>query len=342
MKHYDVIVIGASQAGLAASYYLQQQKKNFLVLEAADSIGKAWADRYDSLRLFTSVRYNNLPGLAFPGDQDHFPLKDEVAAYLQMYAARFEFPVLLNHKVAKLSRSGEIYLAETAHERFIAKNVIVCTGALQKPFIPFFSRNIDNSILQLHTSSYKNPAQLNPGDILVVGGGNSGVQIAEELLNHGRKVFFSYSRKLRSLPNNKLTQRLIFGSGITSASIHSLIGKFIQKRPEPIMATDLKKLFSDPNITMVGKTILAARREISCSKVTVNSAQNIIWATGFKPDFNWINVDVFDKAGLPMQQRGVTKSAGLFFLGLAWMHSRKSGLLGGVKADAEFITTKTI
>lgn len=340
MRLYETIVIGGGQSGLAASYYLQAQNKDFIVLEAEDAIGRSWENRYDSLKLFTSARYNNLPGLAFPGNKSRFPSKDDVAEYLRTYAATFNIPVLFNQKVIKLSRIDGIFYAETEQERFKARNVIVCSGPFHKPSIPAFGRNIDPDILQLHSSEYKNPSQLNRGDVLVVGGGNSGVQIVEELLNHGKKVFFSFNGTLKSLANNQITQRLIFGTGITSASIHSFVGRLLSKRTEPIMGTNLLKLFSHPNVVITGRTFLASKREISCARISLNTANTIIWATGFKPDFSWIDLDVLTGDGSPVHNRGVSNVEGLFFLGLAWMHSRNSGLLGGVKEDAAFITSK--
>ncbi|MCU0423759.1 MAG: NAD(P)/FAD-dependent oxidoreductase [Bacteroidia bacterium] len=338
MTNYNTVIIGAGQAGLSAAYYLNKQRKKYVVLEAAGEIGASWANRYDSLSLFTSARYNNLPGAAFPGDKDRFPTKNEVVDYLNKYVATFNIQVLLNNRVTHLSKSDTDFMVITTTGSFYAKNVIVCTGPFQIPFVPTFSQHLNSNILQLHSNAYKKPAQLRSGDTLVVGGGNSGVQIVEELINHGVKVFFSFSGELKGVPNNILMQRLIFGSGITSASINSLIGKWLKQRKEPIMGTNLKKLFNAPNLTVVGKALSATDQEIICEKSTINTVQNIIWATGFKPDFGWIALDVLDATGFPLQERGLTKIKGLFFLGLAWMYSRNSGLLGGVGKDAKYVT----
>ncbi len=338
MTNYNTIIIGAGQAGLSASYYLNKQRKKYVLLEAASEIGASWANRYDSLALFTSARYNNLPGLAFPGDKDSFPTKNEVAEYLNKYVKTFNIPILLNNRVTHLSKNATDFIVTTTKGTFLAKNVIVCTGPFQIPFVPIFSEQLNNNILQLHSNAYKNHTQLRSGDTLVVGGGNSGVQIVEELINHGMKVFFSFSGELKEIPNNMIMQRLIFGSGITSASINSLIGKWLKQRKEPIMGTDLKKLFNAPNLTVVGKALSATDQEIICEKSTINTVQNIIWATGYKPDFRWISLDVLDSVGYPLQERGLTKIKGLFFLGLAWMYSRNSGLLGGVGKDAQYVT----
>lgn len=334
---YHTIIIGGGQAGLAAAYYLQKQNKDFVILEAASEIGHSWKNRYDSLTLFTSARYNSLPGMPFPGNLDRFPTKDEVVDYLKNYATRLMLPVLFDTRVISVHKS-DFFLVTTTKGLLRAKNVIVCTGAFQEPFIPAFSNQLNTSILQLHSSDYKRPSQLKPGDTLVVGGGNSGVQIVEEILNEPGSALFSFSGKLKAMPNNRLTQLLVFGCGLASASIHSPVGKWLKSRPEPVIGTDLKKLFADPRLRLVGRTNGGNRLEIFCENATLDSVQNIIWATGFKPDFTWIDADIFNKAGYPEHERGVTRLKGLYFLGLPWMHSRFSGLLGGVGKDAEYIS----
>lgn len=338
--NYHTIIIGGGQAGLAAAYYLSKKNKNYVVLEAAESIGNSWRQRYESLKLFTSARYNNLPGLEFPGNKNHFPHKDEVVSYLKRYVDTFKIPIKVKEQVTSLSNENNLFQIKTENNSYTSENVVVCTGPFQEAFIPSFSMSINSNILQLHSSTYLNTKQLQDGDTLVVGGGNSGVQIVEEMVNEGRNVFFSFSGKMKRMPNNQFMQRLIFGSGITSASIHSLIGSRLKKRGEPIMGTNIKKLFKEPNLKLVGRTTGANSNEIICEKTTLSTVRNIIWSTGFKPDFRWMNFNIFDKNGYPEHQRGITAIKGLYFLGLAWMYSRNSGLLGGVKEDAEYIIGK--
>lgn len=337
MNHYDVIVIGAGQAGLAASYFLKKKGVKFLILEAASRTGSSWLKRYDSLKLFTYSRYNNLPGLEFPGEKDRFPTKDEVAAYLQFYAEYFELPIVPKSKVDLLVPAMKGFVVNTRDLTYECDNVVVATGPFQTPFIPLFSNSIDLSIRQFHSSEYKNPAQLDVGDTLVVGAGNSGVQIVEELVEAKRKVFFSFSGDLKRFPNNGITQRLIFGSGLTCLSKTSAVGSMIYKRGEPIMGTNITKLFAAPNLQIVGRATEAQGMEIHCEGKVLNTISNIIWSTGFRPDFSWIKSDIFDGKGFPVQRRGVTDIEGLYFLGLSWMHSRNSGLLGGARDDAEFV-----
>lgn len=338
IESFHSIIIGGGQAGLAAAYYLQKRNKDFVILEAAPEAGHSWKMRYDSLTLFTSARYNSLPGLRFPGDPDRFPTKDEVAEYLKDYITLFMLPVLFDTRVISVNKNDDSFLVTTTKGLLRAKNVIVCTGAFQKPFIPSFSGQLNPSILQLHSSAYLRPSQLMQGDTLVVGGGNSGVQIVEEILREKGNVFFSFSGNLKAMPNNKLTQFLVFGCGLASASIKSPVGKWLKNRPEAVMGTDLKELFDCSNLQLVGRTTGGNENEIHCEKATLHSVKNIIWATGFKPDFSWIGADILNPDGFPVHERGVTKIKGLFFLGLPWMHSRFSGLLGGVGKDAEYIS----
>lgn len=298
--YHDIIIIGAGQAGLALGYYLKKQQADFTMLEAAHEIGLSWLNRYDSLKLFTNARYNNLPGFAFPGEETHFPSKDEVASYLKEYARKFELPVILNCIATKLSKRNSLFQIETRHLTYTAKNVIICTGPFQTAFVPSYSEKIDKSILQIHSSEYRNPSQLREGETLVIGAGNSGVQIVEELVNAGKSVYFSFGGKLKPMPNNPLMQWLIFGSGITSASKHSFIGGLLKKRQEPIMGTNLKALFNKPNLTQTGRTLSAEGRQIVCEKMTIEFVENVIWATGFKPDFHWIDIDIADEQGFPI------------------------------------------
>lgn len=336
-EFYNTIIIGGGQAGLAAAHHLQKRKKDFVILEASPEVGHSWKNRYDSLKLFTSARYNSLPGLRFPGNQDRFPTKDEVVKYLKDYASTFQLPVSFDTRVLSVNKAGDSFLVSTTRGLLRARNVIVCTGAFQKPFIPSFSEQLSPSILQLHSSVYSRPSQLKEGDTLIVGGGNSGVQIAEEILEEVGKAYFSFSGSLKAMPNNKLTQFLVFGCGLASASISSPIGNWLRNRPEPVMGTNLKELFANSGLGLVGRTIGGNGNDVFCENGTLDSIQNVIWATGFKPDFSWIGADIFNKAGYPEHVRGVTRMEGLYFLGLPWMYSRFSGLLGGVGKDAAYI-----
>ena len=200
---YDTIVIGAGQAGLASAYYLQRAGSRFLILDGGSQIGESWLRRWDSLRLFTPVRYNSLPGLPFPGEPYALPAKDAVARYLEAYVAHFALPVRLNTRVSSLVRDEDRFVVTTDGETFTARSVIVATGAYHRAYIPAFAGTLSPSLVQMHSSEYRNPDALPPGSVLVVGAGNSGAQIALELAQSGRPTWLS-GRDTGSIPRRVL------------------------------------------------------------------------------------------------------------------------------------------
>ena len=190
-ESFDTVVIGGGQAGLAIGYYLKRQNRRFVILEAGPRVGEAWRGRWDSLRLFTPAKYNGLPGLPFPGADFYFPTKDEVAEYLERYAQRFELPVRLNAKVDALTRRDGRYQLTAGPQRLSAARVVVATGAFRRPRLPAYASELDPALVQLHSSAYRNPTQLPPGSVLVVGAGNSGAEIALEAKASGRRVWLA-------------------------------------------------------------------------------------------------------------------------------------------------------
>jgi len=195
----DVVVVGGSQAGLTMAWHLAQQNLRFVVLDAAPEIGHTWRSRWDSLKLFTPTQYNALPGMPFPCKSDTYPGKDTVTAYLQDYAAAFNLPVKLNARVTSLSQKAECFEIRTQDETYRARQVVVATGPFQVPYVPPAAQGLDSSVTQLHSAGYRDPQALPPGPVLVVGGGNSGFQIAEELATT-RQVDLSIGTKLPMLP----------------------------------------------------------------------------------------------------------------------------------------------
>ena len=163
------------------AWHLAQQGLRFVVLEAAPELGHVWRSRWDSLKLFTPAQYDALPGMAFPAPADTYPTKDPVADYLQAYAAAFDLPVRLNAQVTDLRRAGDDFEVRTADATYRARQVVVATGPFQVPFVPPPAAKLDASVTQVHSADYRNPQALPDGPVLVVGGGNSGFQIAEEL-----------------------------------------------------------------------------------------------------------------------------------------------------------------
>lgn len=337
---YDTIVIGAGQAGLATAFYLKKFKYNFLIIDKGKEVGESWKNRYDSLVLFTPRMYNALPGLTLEGERHGFPTKDEIVTYLKQYVKEFDLPIQFQTEVVKMQHQQEIFTIETTQGIFQTKQVIVATGAFQSPRIPSFSSNIAKDIFQIHSTQYKNPTQLKAGNVLVVGGGNSGAQIAYEISKE-RETLLAVSKKITYLPL-AIQKKSIFWwfdkFGILKASANSFFGKVIQKKGDPIFGYDLKEAFKRKEITLKPRVINGIHNEITFEDGTTTKVQNIIWATGFHSIYPWLKIDdLFNPDGRIIHHRGVTNVKGLYFIGLPWQHRRGSALLQGVGFDAEFI-----
>ena len=239
----DVVVVGGSQAGLAIGYHLAQRGLRFVILDAGPEIGLAWRSRWDSLRLFTPAQYSSLPGMAFPAPKDTYPGKDEVAAYLQAYASASGLPVRLNARVTSLTKRAGAYLVATADEGFTARQVVVATGPFQVPFVPPAAADVGEGVMQIHSADYRNPAQLPDGRVLVVGGGNSGFQIAEELAET-RRVDLAVGRRMPSLPQRLLGKDLFWwltGIGFMKVSTDSRLGRKLAERIQHEKAPALRR-----------------------------------------------------------------------------------------------------
>lgn len=336
----NTIVIGAGQAGLAIGSYLKQSQQDFVLLDKGKEVGESWSNRYDSLVLFTPRMYDSLPGLLFEGDPHGFPIKDEVAAYLKRYSERFELPIKFQTEVVSVQHRDDIFNIETNQGDFQSKNLIIATGAFDMPRIPKFSNNLANSIVQLHSSEYKNPGQLTEGNVLVVGGGNSGAQIAVEL-SQGRETFLAISKGLSYLPlliRGKSIFWWLDRAGILKATSTSLLGRAMQKKGDPIFGHELKDAIRSKGIVVKPKVIGGTDDQITFEDLSTLSVNNIIWATGFESSYPWLDIkEAFDEEGGIIHQRGITEVVGLYFIGLPWQHRRGSALLQGVGADAEYI-----
>ncbi|MGB1308165.1 MAG: flavin-containing monooxygenase, partial [Oceanihabitans sp.] len=304
-------------------------------------IGASWLNRWDSLKLFTPTEYNHLPGMDFPSKKGYYPDKYEVAAYLKSYVEKFNIPINFNQKITALKKEKETFILKSETESFKAKNVIVATGPFHKPFTPAFHTKISKEITQIHSEHYKNPEQLQDGDTLVVGAGDSGVQILDEISNSNRKVYFSGDTNITSIPQEILGKTLWWWFkkiGFLSVSKYSYIGSKLRKGGQPIIGTDVKTLLKKQNVTCVGRTLDANNTELHFEKGTFKNIKNIVWATGFKPNFEWIEGVTLNDFKYPKNYRGVSDVKGLYFLGLPWLYTRGSATLGGVKKDAKFLS----
>lgn len=344
-ERFDTIVIGGGQAGLAAGYHLAQCGVKFLILDENPYTGASWRKRWDSLKLFTPGKFNNLPGMPFPKQGDYLPAKDEVADYLEAYVKQFNLPVRHGVRVENLSRNGKGYNISAGNSNFSAQNVIVATGPFQSPYIPAFARDLDPSIIQLHSSAYSNPQQFTAQNLLVVGAGNSGAEIAIELVRVGREIWLA-GRDVGRIPANSPLGKAFDGKLIWWVMGHVLnvntpIGRKVRagelhhgtplgRATRDELSQSGVKLVSRVHGTQSGKPQLQDGRTLP--------VDGVIWATGFRPDYHWLKLPIFDNQGFPRHWRGVVKEApGLYFVGLVFQTALSSSLLGGVGADAEYI-----
>ncbi len=331
----EVIIVGGGQAGLVIGYLLAQQGHRFTILEAADAPAAAWRARWDSLRLFTPVRYDSLPGRAFPGHPDAYPGRDDVVAYLTDYARDFELPVELNSAVRAVRPGDDRYLVELDDRTYEADQVVIATGPFQVPRVPELADRVAPDIVQLHSAEYRGPQDVPAGPVLVVGGGNTGFQIAEELARF-HQVHLSIGSRQTPLPQRILGRdlfRYLQATGLMGKTTASRIGQRMQHR-DTLIGSSPRAARRRHGIHLHGRAVDASDSEVRFSDASSITPTTVIWATGFALDHSLVKVPVFDEDGRLAHQRGVTASPGLYFLGLPWQHTRGSALLGWVKDDA--------
>ncbi len=337
---FDVAVIGAGQAGLAVGYFLAKEGRHFTILEASDSIGAAWRSRWDSLVLFTPRRYDSLPGLPFPGDPDGYPGRDEVIGYLERYASTFELPVELNSPVQSVAPADRGFVLNLGTRTLEADQVVVATGPFQVPNVPAFAADLAPDVAQMHSTGYRRPSDLPEGTVLVVGGGNTGFQIAKEL-SATHSVHLAIGSRQTPLPQRVLGRDLFWWltkTGLIKKTVDSRIGRRARDRDTLIGSStrDVKRHGVEVKPRVVGASGDAVTFEDG-SELGVDA---VIWATGYRSEHGWIDIPVFDQNRRVLHRRGVTDYPSLFFLGLTWQHTRGSALLGWVEDDAEFISER--
>ena len=334
---YEVAVVGAGQAGLAVAHFLRRQGRRVLILERAGQIAPAWRERWDSLTLFTPRRYSGLPGVAFPGDPDGYPSRDEVIAYLERYAEHFELQ--LDSEVNELERGddGRFHL-ELDGQTITADQVVVATGPFQSPYLPKLAERLGGDVFQTHAAGYRRPEAVLPGTVLVVGGGNTGFQIAREL-SATHRVVLSVGSRQTPLPQRLLGRDLFWWltkMRILDKTVESRLGRKLSTR-ETLIGSSPRELKKRYGVALKPRVVHADGRTVRFQDGSEQEVSAVIWATGYRPDYSWIKLPILDADGRLRHRRGVTDLPGLYFLGLTWQHTRGSALLGWVKHDAEFI-----
>jgi len=346
-ERVNTVVVGAGQAGLSVGYHLQRRGVSFVILDGGGRVGDAWRRRWDSLKLFTPRKFSSLDGWAFPGDRNTFPTKDEMGDYLEAYARHFNLPVRLNTKVERVSRQGQGFVVVSGGQRFEADNVVVAMANHQRPAVPAFAAELDASIRQIHSLDYRNPSQLQDGPVLVAGAGNSGVEIALDVVRGhqvsvaGRDtghVPFHIDKRPALVILMRLTLRVMFHRILSIANpigrrarpkmLHGG-GPLVRTKPYQLLKAGIERV---PRVSGVsgGKPVLADGRVLDVT--------NVVWATGFHPGFSWIDLPVFGADGLPDHEGGeVAREPGLFFVGLHFLYSMSSEMIHGVGRDADRI-----
>lgn len=344
-EHFETVIVGGGQAGLATGYHLAKRDRPFAILDASERIGDAWRSRWDSLRLISPARYSGLPGWPLPAPPRAFATKDEMADYLEAYAARFDLPVRSGVSVDSVSRNGSCYLLGSGDLRFEADNVVLASGGYQKPRVPNFASELDRSIVQLDSTQYRNPSQLQEGGVLVVGAGNSGAEIALEVskrhptwlsgrdvgqtpVRHGGALDRLFTPLFWFVISRVLTTRTFVGRKVRPKALGAAAPL------EPVRRKDL----AAAGIERVPRTsgVRAGLPELEDGRVL--DVANVIWCTGFATDFAWIDLPAFDRNGGPAHDRGVVEDEpGLYFVGQFFQYAFVSSLIGGVGRDAEYI-----
>jgi putative flavoprotein involved in K+ transport len=333
----DVLVIGAGQAGLAVAWHLARQGQRLLVVDAAPELGHAWRSRWDSLRLFTPAQYDGLPGMAFPAAADTYPGRDQVADYLAEYAARFDLPVLLDCRVTTLTRVADRFEARTSQGTIRARQVVVATGPFQVPVVPAVAGSLPTSVLSLHSADYRSPAQLPAGPVVVVGAGNSGLQIAEELAAT-RQVTLAVGTRPPRVPQRFLGRDLFWWLtrlGLMQKTADSRLARRVRSR-DLVIGTSLRRL-AEAGVVVRPRVTGASQSGLELADGSTVAPAAVVWATGFRSDHSWIDVPGALDGGEVRHRRGVTHVPGLYFVGLPWQHTRGSALLGFVQHDAAWI-----
>jgi putative flavoprotein involved in K+ transport len=346
----DTLVIGGGQAGLAVGYHLSRKNIPFLIVDANQGTGDSWRNRWDSLRLFTPNMVIRLPGMSHPMPRWGFLTKDQLADFLESYAQHFELPIRHGVRVERLAREGGRFVVTVGDSQFDADNVVVAMSSWQKPRTPAFASELDPGITQLHVAEYKNPRQLRNGDVLVVGAGNSGAEVAMELSADHRVYLSGPSTGATPFRPDKLSGRILmpFVGFVVLHRVLSISTPMGRKaRPkltakgEPLMRTKPKDLAA-AGVERVPRTIGVEDGRPKLEDGRVLDVANVVWCTGFEPGFEWIDLPLFDEGRVAHERGVVPDQPGLFFVGLKYLYAPSSSTLLGVGRDAAYVVDRVV
>ncbi|MBZ2198655.1 flavin-containing monooxygenase [Occultella gossypii] len=343
MSTHHTIVIGGGQSGLSAGYHLAQAGVDFVILDAEDHVGAHWEGHWDSLRLFSPARYSSLPGLDVPGDPRHFPDRDEIAGYLRTYAEHFALPVRSGVRVDSLRRVGETYVAEAGDQRFEAPNVVVATGPHQEPYVPDFAAELDPGIRQWHSTGYRGPSDLPAGDVLVVGASHSGADIAyETAATHATTLAGAVNGQMPFRiegPEARVILPIWFFATRHLLTMRTPVGRRLRVEVRTHGAPLVRVRTADLAAAGVRRTgrVTGVTDGLPVADGTPLDVASVIWCTGYRQNYSWIDLPVTDEAGFPISDRGVTSFPGLYFLGVPFQYAFASMLIGGAGRDAGYV-----
>ena len=345
-EHYETVVIGGGQAGLATGYFLKRHGRQFVILDRGERVGDSWRGRWDSLRLYSPASRDGLPGMDFPAPRASYPTAGEMADYLETYSAGHELPVRNGVSVTSLTTEDGHYVVNAGESRVLAENVVIATGVFRRPRVPTFAGELDPGITQIHSSDYRNPSQLNDGPVLVVGASHSGSDIAHEAAAAGYRVVLC-GPDTGQLPapvetrRGRVLFRGLFLVGTHVLTVDTPIGRRmrpgIRRGGAPLLRYRRKELAAAGVERVLARMCGVEAGQPLLDDGRVLNARNVIWCTGFRPDYSWIRLPMeIGEDGYPEQYRGVVAgSPGLYVVGLPFQHSFASMLIGGMGRDAE-------
>lgn len=346
----DIAVIGGGQSGLSVGYHLKQRGQSFVILDANERVGDSWRNRWDSLKLFTAARFSSLDGMPFPTEDPHeLPSKDQMGDYLEAYAREFDLPVRNGRRVQLLTREADgRFCLDLSTERLRARQVIVAMGSFQSPRIPGFAADLKPSINQMHSSEYRNPAQLEPGSVLLVGAGNTGAELALELAET-HDVWLS-GRDVGQIPfdpsgfwgRHGLARFVLRGMFHRVLTVRTPMGRRIRSKvlghSGPLIRTKRRHLDA-AGVHFASRLAGADDGQPVTEDGETLEVDNVIWCTGFHPGFSWIDLPIHGEVE-PKHRSGVVESEpGLYFVGLEFLSSMSSEMIHGVGRDAKRIAS---